>query len=169
MKSIVKRSFLLLTAFALTTCNTKQNDQKSTTQPENFDWLLGNWKHINEEEGKETFENWKKTNETEYKGIGFTLQNSDTLSQEEMKLIQTNGKWNLLVKTPHEKDFIKFEMTEIADDNFECKNDTLDFPKLIKYWKNGDKMNAIVSGDSLKLSFEFERIKYKPADNIGLP
>ena len=76
-----------------------------------------------------------------------------------MKLIQTNGKWNLLVKTPDEKDFIKFEMTEIADDKFECKNDTLDFPKLIKYWKNGDKMNAIVSGDSLKLSFEFERIK----------
>jgi hypothetical protein len=160
MKSIVKISFVILTAFTLTMCNTKQNDQKSTTQPtENFDWLLGNWKRTNEEKGKETFENWKKANDNEYKGIGFTLQNRDTLSQEQMKLIQTNGKWNLLVKTPDEKDFIKFEMTEIADDKFECKNDTLDFPKLIKYWKNGDKMNAIVSGDSLKLSFEFKRIK----------
>ncbi|WP_300977956.1 DUF6265 family protein [Flavobacterium sp.] len=160
MKSILKISFVLLTAFSLTMCNTKQNDQKSTTQPtKNFDWLLGNWKSTNEEKGKETFENWKKINDAEYKGIGFTLQNNDTLSQEQMKLIQTNGKWNLLVKTPDEKDFIKFEMTEIADDKFECKNDTLDFPKLIKYWKNGDKMNAIVSGDSLKLSFEFERIK----------
>ena len=160
MKSIVKISFVLLTTLALTMYNTKQNDQKSTTQStENFDWLLGNWKRTNEEKGKETFENWKKANDNEYKGIGFTLQNRDTLSQEQMKLIQTNGKWNLLVKTPDEKDFIKFEMTEIADDKFECKNDTLDFPKLIKYWKNGDKMNAIVSGDSLKLSFEFERIK----------
>ena len=160
MKSIVKISFVLLTTLALTMCNTKRNDQKSTTQStENFDWLLGNWKRTNEEKGKETFENWKKANDNEYKGIGFTLQNRDTLSQEQMKLIQTNGKWNLLVKTPDEKDFIKFEMTEIADDKFECKNDTLDFPKLIKYWKNGDKMNAIVSGDSLKLSFEFERIK----------
>lgn len=28
-----------------------------------------------------------------------------------------------------------------------------------EYKGNGDKMNAIVSGDSLKLSFEFERIK----------
>ena len=159
MKSILKISFVLLTTLALTMCNTKQNDQKSTTQStENFDWLLGNWKRTNEEKGKETFENWKKANDNEYKGIGFTLQNRDTLSQEQMKLIQTNGKWNLLVKTPDEKDFIKFEMTEIADDKFECKNDTLDFPKLIKYWKNGDKMNAIVSGDSLKLSFEFERI-----------
>ena len=160
MKSIVKISFVLLTTLALTMCNTKQNDQKSTTQPtKNFDWLLGNWKRTNEEKGKETFENWKKTNDTEYNGIGFTLQNSDTLSQEQMKLIQTNGKWNLLVKTPDEKDFIKFDMAELADDKFECKNDTLDFPKLIKYWKNGNKMNAIVTGDSLKLSFEFERIK----------
>ena len=75
MKSIVKISFVLLTTLALTMCNTKQNDQKSTTQPtENFDWLLGNWKRTNEEKGKETFENWKKTNDTEYKGIGFTLQ-----------------------------------------------------------------------------------------------
>ena len=142
------------------TDNPIKNDQKSTTQStENFDWLLGNWKRTNEEKGKETFENWKKTNDTEYNGIGFTLQNSDTLSQEQMKLIQTNGKWNLLVKTPDEKDFIKFDMAELAENKFECKNDTLDFPKLIKYWKNGDKMNAIVSGDSLKLSFEFERIK----------
>ncbi len=160
MKSIVKISLVLVTTFTLTMCNAKQNDQKSTTLPkENFDWLLGNWKRTNEVKGKETFENWQKTNDTEYNGIGFTLQNSDTLSQEEMKLIKTNGKWNLLVKTPDEKDFIKFEMTEIAEDKFECKNDTLDFPKLIKYCKNGNKINAIVSGDSLKLSFEFERIK----------
>jgi hypothetical protein len=160
MKSIVKISFVFLTAFILTMCNTNQNDQKPTTQStDSFDWLLGNWKRTNEEKGKETFENWKKTNDIEYEGIGFTLQNRDTLSQEQMKLIQTNGKWNLLVKTFDEKDFIKFEMTEIADDKFECKNITLDFPKLIKYWKNGDKMNAIVSGDSLKLSFEFERLK----------
>ena len=160
MKSIMKISLVLLATLILTMCNTKQNDQKSATPPTGkFDWLLGNWKRTNEEKGKETFENWEKINDTEYNGIGFTLQNNDTLSQEQMKLIQTNGKWNLLVKTPDEKDFIKFDLTKLAEDKFECKNDTLDFPKLIKYWKNGDKMNAIVSGDSLKLSFEFERIK----------
>ena len=162
MKKIL---FLAISGIFLFSCNQK-NEAKSTevekeakVETKNFDWLLGEWKRNNEEKGKETFENWKKANDNEYKGIGFTLQNRDTLSQEQMKLIQTNGKWNLLVKTPDEKDFIKFEMTEIADDKFECKNDTLDFPKLIKYWKNSDKMNAIVSGDSLKLSFEFERIK----------
>ena len=154
MKTILKFTAIILIAFVFTMCNSKQNEST-----ENFDWLLGKWQRTNEEQGKTTFENWEKTNNSEYNGIGFTIQNNDTISQETMKIVETNGKWNLLVKTPDEKDFIKFEMTEIADDKFECKNDILDFPKLIKYWKNGDKMNAIVSGDSLKLSFEFERIK----------
>ena len=154
MKSILKIAAIILIALSFTMCNSKQ-----TESTENFDWLLGKWQRTNEEQGKTTFENWEKTNNSEYNGIGFTIQNNDTISQETMKIVETNGKWNLLVKTPDEKDFIKFEMTEIADDKFECKNDILDFPKLIKYWKNGDKMNAIVSGDSLKLSFEFERIK----------
>lgn len=160
MKSIAKISLVLLTAFVFTMCNTKHNDQKSTTQSTgNLDWILGNWKRTNEVKGKETFEHWKKMNASEYQGLGYTLQNKDTISQEQMKFVQNGGKWSLFVKTPAEKDFIQFEMTEITDTQFECKNDTLDFPKLIKYWKNSDQMNAMISGDSLKLSFEFERIK----------
>lgn len=76
-----------------------------------------------------------------------------------MKIVETDSKWNLLVKTLEEKEFVRFEMSEIQEEKFECKNDTLDFPKLIKYWKNGDKLNALVKGDSLKLSFEFKRIE----------
>lgn len=76
-----------------------------------------------------------------------------------MKIIETNGKWNFLVKTPKEEEFISFKIPTIEDDKFECKNDTLDFPKLIKYWKNGDQIRALVSGDSLQLSFEFKRIE----------
>jgi hypothetical protein len=76
-----------------------------------------------------------------------------------MRILETDGKWNLLVKTPKEKEFIKFEMSEIKGDKFEFKNDTLDFPKLIKYWKNGTNISALVSGDSLEIPFEFRRIE----------
>lgn len=154
MKTILKFTTITLIAFVFTMCNSKQNENT-----ENFDWLLGKWQRINEEQGKNTFESWKKNNNSEYNGIGFTIQNNDTISQEKMKIVKINGKWNLLVKTLEEKEFIQFEMSEIQEDKFECKNDTLDFPKLIKYWKNGDKINALVSGDNLKLSFEFKRIE----------
>lgn len=154
MKTILKFTAIIVLAFVFTMCNTKQNENT-----ENFDWLLGKWQRTNEEQGKTTFENWEKINNSEYNGIGFTIQNNDTISQEKMKIVETDGKWNLLVKTLEEKEFIRFEMSEIQQDKFECKNDTLDFPKLIKYWKSGDKINALVSGDNLKLSFEFERIE----------
>lgn len=154
MKTILKFTAIILTAFVFTMCNSKQNESTK-----NFDWLLGKWQRTNEEQGKTTFENWKKTNNSEYNGIGFTIQNNDTISQETMKIVETDGKWNLLVKTLKENEFVRFEMSEIQEDKFECKNDTLDFPKLIKYWKSGDKINALVSGDSLKLSFEFKRIE----------
>lgn len=154
MKTILKFTAIIVLAFVFTMCNTKQNENT-----ENFDWLLGKWQRTNEEQGKTTFENWEKINNSEYNGIGFTIQNNDTISQEKMKIVETDGKWNLLVKTLEEKEFIRFEMSEIQQDKFECRNDTLDFPKLIKYWKSGDKINALVSGDNLKLSFEFERIE----------
>ncbi len=161
MKTTLKFIAIILTAFAFTMCNTKQNENKetTTTKSENFDWLLGKWQRTNEEKGKTTFENWEKTNNSEYNGIGFTIQNNDTISQEKMKIVKSDESWKLLVKTLEEKEFVRFEMSEIQENKFECKNDTLDFPKLIKYWKKGDKINALVSGDSLKLSFEFKRIE----------
>ena len=161
MKTALKLVIIAFAAFAFTMCNAKQKDNSKTTsiETENFDWLLGKWKRTNEVKGKDTFENWEKINNSEYLGIGFTIQNKDTVSQEIMKISETNGKWSLFVKVPTEKDFLKFEMSVIDNFKFECTNDSLDFPKLIKYWKNGDKINALVAGDSLKLSFEFERIE----------
>lgn len=161
MKASLKLIIITFIAINMTMCNTKQNDKALTTtkKDESFDWLLGNWKRTNEEKGKETFENWIKISNIEYSGIGFTLQNKDTVSKEFMKILETNGKWNLLVKVSDEQEFIKFDMSEIKEDKFDCKNDSLDFPKLIRYWKNGNRINALVSGDSLNLSFEFERIE----------
>ncbi len=158
MKTIVKFTAITLIAFAFIMCNTKQNGNKETTTTKsgNFDWLLGKWQRTNEEQGKATFENWEKSSDTVYSGIGFTIQNNDTISQEQMKIVELKGEWNLLVKTPDEKEFIKFRMSKMEDDKFEFENDSLDFPKLIKYWKNGHKINALVSGGNLKRSYEFE-------------
>lgn len=154
MKSILKFTTAVLILSSLTMCNVKTSEKAET-----LDWLLGKWQRINEEKGKTTFENWEKVSTSEYNGVGFSIQNNDTISQEQMKIVEVGGKWNLLVKTREEKQFVRFDMSEIEVDKFAFKNDTLDFPKLIKYWKNGDNINALVLGDSLELSYEFERIE----------
>ncbi len=165
------RTLTLLTVFLLFSCNQKsKNDLKRTETStieteatlesvENFDWLTGKWKRLKEETGKETFENWDKISPTEYAGIGFTMQNGDTIKQERIRIIKQNGKWDLLVKAPEDIEFITFPITELKKVEFTCTNDSLDFPKQIMYWKNGEKLHASVAGDSIKIEFEFERIK----------
>ena len=162
----MKKIFILtISMMLLFSCNQKEQkgakelNSEQKLESQNFDWLLGKWKRNNEEKGKETFEKWDKINDSEYHGIGFTMQNGDTISQEKIKLIKTNDKWNLVVKTPEEKESTLFSMSEMGNNKFVCTNDSIEFPNRIEYWKNGEKMNALISGDSLKISFEFEKIK----------
>ena len=161
MKTLIKLPFLIATIFVIVSCNPATNEKKNNSKKavENFDWLLGKWERLHEEAGKKTFENWKKISQNEYSGIGFTLQNADTIKQEKIRITKQNGKWILTVKVPEETESITFPITELKSDEFTCTNDSLDFPKQIRYWKNGEKINALVSGDSLKIDFEFERLK----------
>ena len=133
--------------------------QKTEVSKENknFDWLLGNWKRTNEKEDRETFEIWEKKSTSEYLGHGFTLLNTDTVKQEKIKLTKLNAKWILEVKVIDEEAVI-FNLTSFSNNQITCENNEIDFPNIIKYWKNGDKINAFVSGGELEILFEFERI-----------
>ncbi|MCA0133917.1 hypothetical protein [Winogradskyella alexanderae] len=135
-----------------------KKESESTEQIENFDWLLGKWKRLNEEEGKATFENWEKINETEYSGIGFTMQNGDTIKQENIRLIKVSNKWDIIVKVPEEIESVTFNGLGHSENEFICENKEIDFPNRIKYWKNGNKLNASVSSPDIEIQFEFEKI-----------
>ena len=162
----MNKTLILLIGFLIISCNqTKKENQKIdvksitvTEKSENFDWLLGKWKRLNEEEGKETFENWEKIKETEYSGIGFTIQKGDTIKQEKILLTKDNGKWNLTVKAPEELEFTTFIGVSHNENEFTCENHEIDFPNKIKYWKSEHKIKATVSGSGMKISFEFEKL-----------
>ena len=161
----MKKILILLIGMVMSCNQTKKEKQKEEIKfetmiekSENFDWLLGKWKRLNEEEGKETFENWNKLNETEYSGIGFTIQNGDTIKQEKIRLTKTSGKWDLTVKIPEESESITFNGISHNETEFTCENNEIDFPNKIKYWKNGNRINAMVSGGGMETPFEFEKL-----------
>ena len=160
----MKKILILLIGILIISCNQTKKEKaeiKSTTtieKPENFDWLLGKWKRLNEEEGKETFENWNKIKENEYSGLGFTMQNGDTIKQEKIQLTKVNGKWNLSVKVPEESESITFNGISHNENEFTCENTEIEFPNKIKYWRNGNRINAIVSGGEMEILFEFEKL-----------
>ena len=97
---------------------------------------------------------------TQYAGHGFSIQNGDTIKQESIRIVKQNDKWDLLVKAPEERNWIRFPINELKMGAFGCKNDFIGFPNEIQYWKSGKHLHALVSGDSLKIEFRFEPITY---------
>ena len=162
----MNRILILLIGVLLISCNQNKKENLKVDESSaklikiegNFDWLLGYWKRNNDENGKETFEIWEKKSNTEYSGIGFTMQNNDTIQLEKIDLKKLDNKWVLKVQLQGEPGPVTFIMTGYNEKEFVCENKEHDFPKLIKYWKNGNKLSALVSGDEMKISFDFDRI-----------
>ena len=160
----MRKILILLIGVLIISCNQDKKKSVITETVEiakksnNFDWLIGKWERLNEDEGKNTFENWEKISNTEYSGIGFTMQNGDTIEQEIIQLINTGEKWNLTVKFPEEMESTVFKMTNYSENEFTCENMENDFPNTIRYWKNGDKINASVSNTEMEIQFEFKKL-----------
>ena len=161
MKPLV---IIVIAACLLSCVQSKKNEQKSNEKTtvvanitENFDWLLGKWKRANEAKGKETFEQWRKISNTNYSGFGFTMQNNDTIWQEKLQLLKSNKTWDLTVKSPDKSESTVFVGTHHNENEFTCKNSKNEFPNTIKYWKNGSKINALVSNEEIEISFNFEK------------
>lgn len=124
-------------------------------QESNFDWLLGSWKRANEQKGLQTFEHWKKINDTEYQASGYTLKESDTVWQESIDLRKTDDNWNFEVRGKGEQKPTIFKLNKIELNSFTCENKANEFPKKIRYARVEKGLNAVISGDGKVILFEF--------------
>lgn len=147
--------------FALFSCRSESSSKPTYNEKDtpdlDFDWLLGDWIRTNEDGDKDTFESWAKVNASVYQGFGFTLIKTDTVWQEEMRLIKIGEGWSLEVTGKGESDPTVFQLTELSQNSFTSQNPEHDFPTEIRYFKSGEFLKAIVSGNELEIPFEFER------------
>ncbi len=159
---------VLWSAVLLVSCNgkskpdsitgkSKSGEETVNCKQKNFDWLVGKWKGLEKQEGKETFELWIKRDNNHYWGHGFVMKGEDTIWQEKMNLFNPDTNWVLQVQTPGNNDLVSFGVTKYGKESFTVENRNHDFPKSICYWKEPGKLKAIVSGDSLKMEFHFQR------------
>ena len=161
----MNKILLILIVVSIFTCkqnstdsNTQETDQKEQLQPkDNFDWLIGEWERLNDEEGEKTYENWNKISVEEYSALGFTMKNLDTIFQEDIRLINVNGQWNVQVQMPGESDPVVFKVISHSSSEFICVNKENDFPHTIKYWMDGENMHATIANDEMEIPFEFVR------------
>lgn len=148
----MKKILVIFLLFGLISCNSTE-----TSSNNNLDWLLGNWKRTNDKEGQQTFEHWEKVSNNEYVGLGFTLQEKDTVFKENMRLIPIDDVWNLEVTGVNEKPTY-FAFTNQTKNSFVCENPNNEFPKKIEYQFFDKKLKAKVSGGEMEIAFDFEKI-----------
>ena len=148
--------FLFIGLLACNQNNTNSNTEESTSTP-SLDWLLGDWKRTNDKEGKQTFEHWEKISDEAYLGLGFTLQEKDTVFKENMKLFPIDGVWNLEVTGVNEN-ATYFHFTNQTKNSFVCENPNNEFPKKIEYQFLDKKLKAKISGGEMEVAFDFEKI-----------
>jgi len=137
--------------------NTAAENQSSI--PESFDWLPGNWQRVNEAPDKQIYERWVKIGNKEYTGFGYTLKNTDTIWQEDIKLVKHDSTWNFEVMGKGEDQPTIFRIKNFEPGRFNAENQANEFPKNITYSKNGDKLHAVISGGGEQIQFDFTRLK----------
>lgn len=152
--------FLLFVCCKETKTEKTASPSETLDQPPTFAWLVGSWKRTNDEPGSTTYEHWEKINDTEYRGLGCTLHNKDTVWQERIRLIEGNGQWNFEVKSPEEQKTTVFPLTGLGHKGFVCINENNPFPKKIIYsLVDREHLRAVISGGGPEVLFEFEKVE----------
>ena len=156
-------SLLLICLFSCKKdASTKEQNIKPKTEvssSNNFNWLVGDWKRLNETEGKQTFESWKQKSNNHYEGIGYTLKDNDTIWIENLSLKNISNTWMLKVVDPKEKDSVNFKIVNIKTNEFTAENKKHDFPTHITYWTDNKLLKAKVSNKEFNIDFDFEKLK----------
>jgi hypothetical protein len=97
-----------------------------------FDLLNGAWKHQAEGD-QEIGECWEKLETGGFKGIGWTLQNGDTVFKEKMDILKTDSGWFYMAHPAMAERPTFFKVEEMTDSGFVALNPRHDYPQSISY------------------------------------
>lgn len=151
--------FFLFGALLNNSCTTSSNSKMVNNHSIiNLDWLLGDWIRTNDEEGSTTYEIWNKNSDMLYTGIGVSIaSNGDTIFREDLKIISMNDHWVFEVSGVNESPTpFTFQETEVQ--SFSVYNRKNEFPKFIKYWRDGSQLKAKVYNDNSNvIDFSFNK------------
>lgn len=149
----MKKLFLLLTtALCL-------NHARAQTEKEfgKLRWLVGEWNRTNISAGRTGVEKWVANSDKELQGWGITMKGSDTTLVENIKLVVKDGAIFYAADVPQNKGTVFFKVTQITENEFTCENPKHDFPKQIRYIKQGNQLKATISGNGKAIEYLFER------------
>ena len=121
----------------------------------------GTWKMISDK--IEYYEEWRLINGSELIGIGFSIEEGDTVLSEELYVKKFADKW-AYIALPLNQTITLFALSEYSENKFIFENQEHDYPQKIIYEFIADgKLNAategIIEGELMRRDFNFIRIE----------
>jgi hypothetical protein len=121
----------------------------------------GEWKMNSDK--IEYYEEWKIADEHELTGVGFNIEEEDTVLSEELYLKKFVEQW-AYVAIPVNQTITLFALTEYSESKFIFENKEHDYPQRIIYEFTADgKLNAategMIDGELMRREFNFIRIE----------
>ena len=120
-------------------------------------WLEGPWVRTNAKPGYSGEERWNKVSPIQLKGVGVTMKGADTMFVEKFMLVVKNNAIYYVADVPENKQPVDFKLTEISATGFTCENAAHDFPKMIRYEKEGHVIKATISGNGKSFEYLFKK------------
>jgi len=150
MKILGSIALICITVLSISSCMESENNANSSQDqviavdmlkfPQ---WLLGDWRRLNDSETEQTFEQWKANEDGSLIGKGYTISNGDTVFMEHLSLENFNGVMYYVVRNVNPEP-TAFSCVWIDDSTFTCNNEFNDFPKNITYQLQPDTLIAII-------------------------
>ena len=121
----------------------------------------GKWKMISDK--IEYYEEWKLMNDNELTGVGFSIEEGDTVLSEELYVQKFAEQWSY-VAIPVNQAITLFALTEYSESKFIFENKEHDYPQRIIYEFIADSnLNAategVIDGELMRRDFSFMRIE----------
>jgi Domain of unknown function (DUF6265) len=120
----------------------------------------GKWKMNSDK--MEYYEDWELVNETELVGIGFSIEEGDSILSEQLYLKKFAEQW-AYVAIPDNQAITLFALQEFSQNKFSFENKEHDFPQRIIYEFKGDDqlevaIEGVIDGELMKRDFSFRHI-----------
>lgn len=122
-----------------------------------LEWLIGKWTKVNNKPGRSGFEKWESASPGTMKGLGLSLNGTDTVFIEKLQLLARENAIYYVADVAENKALTYFKITAINNNGFTCEDPNHDFPKKIVYEQTGKKLKVTTSGDGKSVEFFFEK------------
>ena len=128
----------------------------AATNLQRMEWLVGTWQRTDLPVGRSGHERWARDGGG-FSGIGVARQGAGTVFEETLRIEARDGEIVYIAEVAHNPAPVVFRLIRIDDDGFVFENPAHDFPKVIAYRRDGDRLRVRVSAGKQASEFAFQR------------